>query len=295
MAVTIDDVPYVYTPQEGASLAVAQSATTTLIRTLASHRVPVTAFVNAGRLDIDGQSAAARAALLSQWADSGAVLGNHTYSHADFNSLTVEEFQQEILRGEPAIRAAMASRGSYPWFFRHPETHTGDTSEKKEAVARFLATRGYQVAPHTVDLVDYAFNAVLGVALGRNDEALAARLRSAYVEFGVTATAFAERVSPQVFGEEIPQTLLIHANRLNADCLDDLLRRLEDRGYTFVSLSDAMAHPAYRTRDTHVTSYGPTWLWRWAKSKNLAVSFREDPDPPAWVTEAYSATRKAGP
>ena len=177
-----------------------------------------------GKLDIDEHSTH-RAALLSQWAAAGMVPGNHTYSHADFNTLTVNEFTQEIVKGEPAVRAAMSSRGSYPWFFRYPQNHTGDTVEKKEASAQFLASRGYQIAPHSIDTVDFVFNVALGAALGRNDEAMAARLRSAYLDFAMTAASFAERIAPQVFGEDVPQTLLIHANRLHVDVLDDLLTR----------------------------------------------------------------------
>ena len=48
-----------------------------------------------------------------------------------------------------------------------------------------------------------------------------------------------------------------------------------------------MADPAYRTPDTLVSDYGPTWLWRWMKSLGMNVSFAADPDVPAWVTELF--------
>ena len=119
------------------------------------------------------------------------------------------------------------------------------------------------------------------------DKALAKRLRAAYLDFTFAATEFAERFSPQIFGREIPQTLLIHANDLNADCLDEMLRRLAARGYRFVSLDEAMADAAYQTKDTYVTKAGPSWLWRWMKSKGMNISFKGDPDPPKWVMDLY--------
>ena len=39
----------------------------------------------------------------------------------------------------------------YQLYFRHPETHTGDTNAKKQAIEEFLAARGYVIAPHTID------------------------------------------------------------------------------------------------------------------------------------------------
>jgi hypothetical protein len=82
--------------------------------------------------------------------------------------------------------------------------------------------------------------------------------------------------------------LLIHSNSIYADCLDELLQKLEARCYTFVSLDQVMADPAYQTNDTFVTKTGPTWLMRWSKSKGMNVDFSADPDPPKWVMDLYN-------
>jgi hypothetical protein len=113
------------------------------------------------------------------------------------------------------------------------------------------------------------------------------KLRDAYLDFTLAATEFAEKVSPQIFGREIPQTLLIHANDLNADCLEELLQRLKKRGYRFITLDEAMADAAYQTKDTNVSRNGPTWLWRWMRSKGMNVSFKDDPEVPSWVMEMF--------
>jgi len=95
MTVTFDDLPYVAIDQQG--LPQARRATTEILRVLKAHRVPVVAFVNEGFLQVAGEEKG-RIALLQQWVDAGMILGNHTFSHADFNTLTVEEFQQEIIK-----------------------------------------------------------------------------------------------------------------------------------------------------------------------------------------------------
>jgi peptidoglycan/xylan/chitin deacetylase (PgdA/CDA1 family) len=286
MAVTIDDLPYV-NPAQMAYLPSAQRATNGVLAALKSHRAPAVGFVNEEKLQAAGEIEA-RTALLKQWVDAGMTLGNHTYSHADFNAMTVERFQDEIIRGEVVTRKLMESRKPYQLYFRHPMTRTGDTKEKKEAIEKFLAERGYRVAPHTIENSDFVFNVPYARARRDGDEALSKRLRDAYLDYTIAATEFAERAAPQIFGRDIPQTLLIHTNDITADCLDEMLKRFESRGYSFITLDEAMNDPAYQTKDTLVSKFGPTWLWRWMKSLGMNVSFKDDPEPPRWVMDLYN-------
>jgi peptidoglycan/xylan/chitin deacetylase (PgdA/CDA1 family) len=289
MTVTFDDLPYVAIDQQG--LPKARRATTEILRILKAHRVPVVAFVNEGHLQGAGAEEG-RIALLQQWVDAGMILGNHTFSHADLNTLTVEEFQKEIIEGEVVTRRLMQSHQPYQLYFRHPQTHTGDTQAKKQAIEDFLAAHGYKVTPHTIDSEDFVFNVGYLRALRNKDGATARRLREAYLNFTVAATEFAERFSSEIFGHEITQTLLVHANDINADCLDEMLRRFTARGYRFVTLDETMRDPAYQVKDTYVSKFGPTWLWRWMKSKGMdtkgmKVSGKDDPEPPEWVMDLY--------
>jgi peptidoglycan/xylan/chitin deacetylase (PgdA/CDA1 family) len=289
MAVTFDDLPFVDVAQLG--LPRAQRATRKILRALQTHHAPAVAFVNEGQLQVAGE-VDARIALLRQWIDAGMILGNHTYSHPDFNTLTIQQFEDEIIKGEAITRRLMQSHQPYQLYFRHPYTHTGDTKAKKEAIENALAERGYKVTPHTIDNADYVFNVCYVRALRNKDKALARRLREAYLNFTLAATEFAERFSPEIFGREITQTLLVHANDINADCLDEMLRRLAARGYRFVTLDEAMSDPAYQTKDMYVGKHGPTWLWRWMESKGMnskgmKVSGKDDPEPPEWILDLY--------
>ena len=287
MAVTIDDLPYVRMG-DAEYLPSARTATAKILSTLKKHKVPAVGFVNEFQLDF-GNQREARIALLREWVNRGMVLGNHTYSHPDFNQLTVAQFEEQIEKGDVVTRQLMQSRRPYQLYFRHPMTHTGDTLEKKEAIEKFLAARGYKVTPHTIENSDFIFNVPYAQAVQKRDAALAKRLRDAYLDLTIAATEFAEKISPQIFSREIPQLLLIHSNDLNADCLDELLQRLTDRGYKFVTLDKVMSDPAYETKDTYVNRYGPTWFLRWSKSKGMNLDFSGDPDPPKWVMDLYNS------
>jgi len=279
MAVTIDDLPYVKNV-DGPYLPHARAATSKILNTLKKHRAPAIGFVNEGKLEESGQREQ-RIALLRQWVDHGMMLGNHTYSHPDLNALTVEQYENEIAKGDVVTRHLMRARQPYQLYFRHPMTHTGDTLEKKEAIEKFLAARGYKVTPHTIENSDFIFNVPYAQAVQKGDAALAKRLRDAYLDLTIAATEFAEKISPQIFGREIPQLLLIHSNDLNADCLDELLQRLTERGYTFVTLDKVMSDPAYETKDTYVNR-------NWGKLKLGQLRLEKGP-----VTLSIEAKDKA--
>jgi peptidoglycan/xylan/chitin deacetylase (PgdA/CDA1 family) len=285
MAVTIDDLPYVNIG-DGVYIKNARAATAKILNTLKKHKVRAVGFVNEHALETSREE---RTALLRQWVDSGMTLGNHTYSHPDFNGLTVEQFEEEITKGDVVTRQLMRSRQPYQLYFRHPFTHTGDTKEKKEAIEKFLAARGYKVTPHTIENSDFIFNVPYAGAVQKKDDALAQRVRDEYVAYTIAATEFAEKISPEVFGREIPQLLLIHVNDINAESLDEVLTKFEARGYTFVTLDAVMADPAYQSKDTYVSKFGPTWLFRWTKSKDMDVAFDSDPEVPKWVVDLYNA------
>jgi len=285
VALTFDDLPY-FEVEVANYVPRATRVADGILRVLQAHHAPAVAFVNERRVNVEGQRDA-RVAVLKRWAETGVVLGNHTYSHQDFNAASVEQFEDEIVRGEVVTRQLMEPHRPYQLYFRHPETHTGDTLEKKQAVEAFLSARGYKIAPHTIENSDFVFNLPYARA-GASGSDARARLLQAYFEFTVATSRFAEQIAPAVFGREIPQTLLLHACDITADSLERILSDFERRGYRFISLDTAMADPAYQTPDTFVTKFGPTWLWRWNKSKGMTVSFKDDPDPPAWVAELYS-------
>src|SRR5437762_7383362 len=133
MAVTIDDLPYVVM-EEAPYLPNAQRATRDILRALKTYNVPVVGFVNEARLQANGE-VNARIALLEQWINAGAILGNHTYSHPDFNRLTIEQFEDEVIKGEVVRRRLMRSREPYQLYFRSEE-HTSELQSPMYLVCR---------------------------------------------------------------------------------------------------------------------------------------------------------------
>jgi peptidoglycan/xylan/chitin deacetylase (PgdA/CDA1 family) len=282
MAITFDDLPKA---QGLDDLDGARRTTDAILAALKAHKAPAVAFVNEGKLYSGAQVVEARVALLQSWIDAGVPLGNHTYSHIDINTVPLSKYETDVVRGErTSTRLMRGTRMTERWF-RHPYTHTGPTAESKAGLEKFLAARGYRVAPFTIENSDWIFSSVYAKAKKGGDEALRTRTRDAYLAYTDTMLDWFETLAAEDFGRAIPQILLIHANELHTDTLDVLLARIEQRGYRFVTLGEAMKDAAYKTPDDFVGTSGPSWLHRWRVAKNLPSRMKDEPDPPQWVID----------
>jgi peptidoglycan/xylan/chitin deacetylase (PgdA/CDA1 family) len=262
MAVTFDDLPGVVAPGEG--LAELRVITEKLVRAIAANGIPAIGFVNEGKLAPQGSRQPDRVALLSRWLDAGFELGNHTYSHWDLHKTPLDQFEEDVVRGEETTKALLSSNHMRLRYFRHPFLHTGRSLDTRRALEEFLKGRGYRVAPVTLDNSDWIFARAYALAKQRGDPRAAAKVARAYVPYMEAKIEYFERQSVRLFSREIRQILLVHANALNADHFRDLARRLRERGYAFVSLDRALEDPAYASDDTFTGPGGITWLHRWA-------------------------------
>lgn len=284
VAVTIDDLPY----QRGRSLAEIQALTNRLVEQVRTQETPVAAFLNEKKLHDGGEhELRARTALIEQWLDAGAELGNHTYSHADIDTTSFDEYKQEIVRGEEISKASLEKRGKTLKYFRHPYLRTGKDPETRRALAAFLSERGYIVAPVTIDNDEWIYGAAYDKAAAQNDEATMRRIGADYLTYMEQAFEFSEQIAQSLFGREIKHTLLIHANALNAEYYDELVAMMKRRGYAFISLSEALEDDAYRAEDTYIGPKGLSWLFRWSVGRTLETP--TEPQIPSYI-RALSGT-----
>jgi peptidoglycan/xylan/chitin deacetylase (PgdA/CDA1 family) len=286
VAITIDDCPVV---NEMTDLGNFQRITNGLVGSFQVEKVPVTAFINERQLNVPGQRDA-RAAALEQWLNAGFDLGNHTYSHPSANKVPVDQFQDDVIKGEVVTRALLEQRGRQLIWLRYPYLHSGMTAETHQAIVDFLEHRNYRVAPVTVDYADYTFAGAYVQELRRGNIDVAERIKQAYFDQVDVGFNYAERSSLELFGREIPQILLIHCNELNSVSLHDSIARMRKRGYSFISLDEAIQDAAYQRPDTFAGS-GGSWLSRTASviGKRLTPeTAAARPVVPQWITDLPS-------
>jgi hypothetical protein len=161
---------------------------------------------------------------------------------------------------------------------------------KRRAFEAWLLSRGYTVAPVTIDNDDYIFASVYANALKAGDPETARKAAEAFLKYMDTVFDFHEGLSQSLFGRPIRQVLLLHANELNADYSGRLFERLRQRHYEFVTLARALEDPAYGSPDAYVGRFGISWLHHWEQTMGRPRTGA--PDPPPWVSEAYEKGRK---
>ena len=216
------------------------------IKVLKKHRIPPSyGFINAAQLERSPDGAVA----LQTWVDGGHPLASHTYNHLSLTRNSVEDFQREILRNEPALQLLMppgSFNGRHDWrWFRYPYLHEGDTLEKRRAVRAFLQSNGYRIAQTTLDFEDYLWNSAHARCWLRKDEESIRWLRESYRQAARDFLRLGVANSRAAFGRDIHHVLLLHLGSFSSHILPDLFRILDEEGFEIVTLEEAQKDPVY--------------------------------------------------
>jgi len=286
VAITIDDGPAV---GAGNDLAAYQRIQAGLVSCFKAEQVPVIMFVNERQLNVDGQRDA-RVQILHNWLDAGFDLGNHTYSHPQLGPMQVWQFEDDLIKGEVLMRPILEKRGKKLVWFRHPYLNTGSSPEFFREFHEFLAKRGYRVAPVTVDYKDFSYAGVWSRLMRDGKKAEADRVYQALIEAVDKGFEYFEKESREVLGYEVAQTLLIHCNELESVSLRDSIAAMRKRGYTFVTIDEAMRDPAYGRPDVYLGPGGVGWIRRWSMMTGKAPSSGA-PQMPSWISELAGPSR----
>lgn len=289
IALTIDDLPWQRLDErEEPEL---QQRHAQLLAALQAAQVPVVGFVNELKLEQHEQVQPARVQMLRDWLDAGFELGNHTRGHVDLHAIGLDAYEQDILRGEHTLRPLLAERGETPRWFRHPYLRAGETPQQRAALAAFLDQHGYRIAPVTVDNSEWIWAfAYDHVRDTETDpvlrEARLRQLRRGYVPYMLNMLGYYEDQSRQLLGRLPAQVWLMHANALNADSMGELIAATRRRGYTFISLEQALQDPAYAHAEGDSGAGGSSWVHRWAMAEGKPPRFfAGEPKVPRWVRD----------
>ena len=280
VSITIDDLPVVSTRSD---LKNRQQITKRLLAHIKKARVPAIGFVNENKLYAKDKRDEKQIDLLRLWVAAGLDLGNHTFSHRSLNRIELADYEADLLKGETITKELLKAKGREMRFFRHPFLQTGRTMEVKEKFDTFLEEHGYTIAPITFDNADYIFSRAYDIAFDKKDKKLMKQVGDAYIPYMEAKLEYWERQSVKLFGREMPQTLLIHANFINSDYFDDLVAMFVRRGYKFVDLETALNDDVYKLPDTFVGGAGISWLHRWALARGKENVLPDEPTVPEFV------------
>jgi peptidoglycan-N-acetylglucosamine deacetylase len=205
----------------------------------AEHMPPVYGFVNAVQLEREPDSAP----ILKDWRDAGFFLGNHTWSHMNLNSMSLIDWEADLVKNEPVLEKYAADT-DWRWL-RFPFLAEGDTPEKRAEARKFLSDHGYRIAAVTMSFGDYMWNEPYARCVAKNDTAAITQLETSYLQAASDDADLRRAMAKALFGHDIPYVLLMHVGAFDARMLPRLLKLYRDKGFTFVTLKDAENDPFY--------------------------------------------------
>ncbi|WP_028978398.1 polysaccharide deacetylase family protein [Sporocytophaga myxococcoides] len=267
ICITVDDLPTVTYGQNNDKII-----TDKLIQSFIKFKIPAIGYVNEAKLYTDGKIDSSKIDLLRMWLESGNDLGNHTYSHLDFNTVEDSVYFNDILNGGIITGRLMNEYGKELRYFRHPFLHTGMNESRNTSLENFLKQHHYTSAPVTIDNDDYLFARFYNQAFLQKDDSLMIKIGNCYVDYMEKKLIYFEQKSNEVFGKAIAQTLLIHASLLNADFMDELAIMYQKHNYKFISQKKVLRDKAYKSPDNYFTKRGISWIYRWGFTKGMNES-----------------------
>lgn len=270
IAITIDDLPFV----QELSLKHAQESTDKLLAKIKKHKIKAVGFVNEKTVVRLGEIDA-RVAMLEKWLINGNQLGNHTFSHPSLTTTPLEDYKTELLKGE-VITTELNKKYKQPKkYFRYPFLQVGADSVKRYGFEKVLKEHNYVNAPVTIEADDWYFNKVYMDAMKAGNTDLMKTIAEKYIQHNSDYFDYYIKYTQEVIGRPIKHIFLCHANALNADYFDELCKVMINKGFSFITLDEALQDEVYQHKDTVLAKGGFSWLHRWRISDNKKSTIKE--------------------
>lgn len=259
IALTFDEIPYMkpmgfWRPRE---------ISNRILRTLEEEEITATGFVVQEKVEDDTSTYV----ILEDWLSHGHTLGNQTWGDVDYNVIGFDDFMEHAVDGQKYLKRLSRKFDFNYRFLRFPQLHEGNEPRKKKRLRKALDRANYRVAHVSVKTSGYAFNPAC--AEHALDTDTIDRLRGMYLDHVLRSLEYSERQSQKVFGRNISHIMQLHIGLATANFLPDLVEALRSRGYEFISLSEALADPAYRTEEEYVGPLGLTFIDRVAVTRGM--------------------------
>ena len=238
-----------------------------ILNSLQSHSIKAALFVIGRNIEApEGKQ------LLSAWDRAGHLIGNHTYSHRNYNAsdVVVAEYLLDILRAEALLKDFPRFRK----YFRFPALKEGDTAKKRDTMRSFLVQHGYRTGHVTIDNSDWAIDNRLTARLKKDAAADVKPYRDFYLEHVWERAEYYDSLAKRVLGRPVKHTVLVHFNLLNGLFLGDLIEMFKSKGWQPIDAEEAFGDPVFAAKPKIVPA-GESIVWSLAKEKGtIAKSLR---------------------
>ena len=253
-SITMDDFYW-----QGAIKQTAQERNQSILDTFNKHSIKAAGFV-VGR-NIEAQEGKD---VIAAWDKAGHLIGNHTYSHRDFNApkAEVKAYSEDILRAEALLKDFPRFRK----YLRFPMLKEGDTAAKRDGMRAFMMQNGYRNGHVTIDNSDWAIDQRLVARLKKDPNADLKPYRDFYLEHMWARAEYYDSLAHRVAGRAVKHTILVHFNLLNGLFLNDMIEMLKGKGWEPIDAEQAFTDSVFLAQPKVVPA-GESIIWSLAKEK----------------------------
>jgi beta-lactamase regulating signal transducer with metallopeptidase domain/peptidoglycan/xylan/chitin deacetylase (PgdA/CDA1 family) len=249
-----------------------------LIQELREHKVPAIGFLQGGMISDGEKLFPVRANIARMWTDAGLEVGLGGFKHLKLYDTTPEEYLENIEKNERVAKQLTGETRSAPRYFSYPFLNTGK-AEDKAKVEAWLASNGYTSIKYTIDNQEWMYSYAYDMARNDNDVNTMKEIRRSYLSYMAKMFDHYEAYSAELFGRDIPQTMVLTPSRLITDTADEFFDMVAKRGYRFVTVDEAQSDQAYKTKEDFAGEAGISWFERWSMAQNHRLRNEPEIDP----------------
>lgn len=200
--------------------------------------------------------------IITNWNNSGHLIGNHTYNHPNLNSekTSLERFKKELLKNDSLIN----NYSNYTKLFRFPYLKEGNTILKRDGFRNFLKENEYKIGHVTIDASDWYISSCLVKRLNENPKADISSFKKFYIKHLFERAQYYDSLGFKLKGRHISHNLLLHHNLASALFLDDLIKYFNDNGWGIVDIDKAYKDKIYKEVPQNIPA-GESLIWALAK------------------------------
>jgi beta-lactamase regulating signal transducer with metallopeptidase domain len=261
-----------------------------LIQELKEHKVPAIGFLQGGMISDGDKLFPVRANIARMWIDAGLEVGLGGFKHLNLYNTPADEYIQNVEKNERVAKQLTGETRAAPRYFSYPFLNTGKVEDKAKVEA-WLASHGYTSVKYTIDNQEWMYSFAYDMARNDNDVNTMKEIREAYLAYMQKMFDHYEAYSAELFGRDIPQTMVLTPSRLITDTADDFFDMVSKRGYTYVSIEEAQSDPAYKTKEGFAGEAGISWFERWSMAKNHRL--RNEPEVDQSVQKIWTGKQVA--
>lgn len=251
------------------------ATTRLMIAKLTQFKIPAVGFVTGSMISDGDKFYPVRANMVRLWRDAGLEVGIGNFKHVWFYNTPYDDYVAGVEKNETVVKKILAEKKLRLKYFSYPYLNTGKSVEERDRFESWLGSQDLRSVKYTVDNQEWIYSYAYDMARADNDVNTMTEVRVAFIRYMDKMFDHYEAYSQEMFGRDIPQTMVLTTSRLVADSADDLFGMIQKRGYSFVSMDEAQADPAYNTPENVIGEFGNSWFERWTATQGKKL--REEP------------------